>query len=204
MARVFQIWQAVKQALAIRSAPHGFFCCEEKAHPEAFGSRYVLFRRGPVALRLVWDGKDEQFRLEHTEDAKDQCFAAQWQEIGLVPFAGHNADNYEDAVLAGLMSAAERFVDGFREEPARPITDLEGFYRSIRCLAVQLRCEGHAQEADRLGMLMSCAWTTGSELIGELASALEDIRGAYSKDTQRLISECLHFAKHHRRILGLD
>jgi hypothetical protein len=48
------------------------------------------------------------------------------------------------------------------------------------------------------------AWTTGSELLGELTLALKNMNGKYSPELTREIDECLEFTIHHRQILGLQ
>ena len=204
MGRIYTTWQAVKQAIAIRCAAHGFARSEEEAYPEDFGSRYATFSCEQAHLRLAWDGEEERFLLEWTRVPEAQGRHTDWQELTRVDFPSCSEMRTPDSVLPSLLPSVEMFLARFQEEPANPIVDLEGFYRSIRCLAVELRSEGHTKEADRLGILMSCSWTTGSELIGELMLSLEEMNDVYSKQSSRLISDCLHFAKHHRRILRLD
>lgn len=201
---VYKAWQAMKGVLRIRCAAHAFSLVEEVSHPEAFGSRYALFRRGIAALRFIWDGKDGWFILEHTEDVNAKWPEERWQEITHVQFSPKDPAHDENTVISGLMPPLEEFLARFREEPAYPIVDTEGFYRSIRCLAIQLRSEGHTKEADRLGILMGCAWTTGSELIGELLLSLQAMKGQYSDATKQLRAECLRSAEQHLRIPGRD
>ncbi len=47
------------------------------------------------------------------------------------------------------------------------------------------------------------AWTTGSELLGELSLALRGMKGRHSGELDKEISKCLNFALNHRRILKL-
>lgn len=51
---------------------------------------------------------------------------------------------------------------------------------------------------------MHTAWTTSSELLGELALALGQMRGKYSGELDGEIAACLDFAANHRKILRLD
>ncbi|MCP4594499.1 MAG: hypothetical protein GY842_27525 [bacterium] len=84
------------------------------------------------------------------------------------------------------------------------IRDLGVFYNTVSQLADQLRDAGATGDADTLDQLMNSAWTTGSELLGELALALGPMQGRYSGELRLLVTECYDFATHHRKILGLD
>jgi hypothetical protein len=64
--------------------------------------------------------------------------------------------------------------------------------------------EHHTGAARRLHARMhQTAWTTGSELVGELSLALNDMPGSYSPALTQAIPECRAFAIHHRRLSGL-
>ena len=84
-------------------------------------------------------------------------------------------------------------------------TSLDDFYESIDQLIVELNACGYAQEADRLhGLLHETSWTTGSELLGELARVLQSMDHGCSTSLQRRIADCANFAYNHPEILGLD
>ena len=119
MDRAYKAWQSVKGVLAVRAAAHAFVLCEDVAHPEAFGSRYAVFKRGATAFRLIWDGKDERYLLETNQDMNGKRLQADWQQIYLVSFSPADASQSGDTVLAGLAPAVERFLATFRDEPAR-------------------------------------------------------------------------------------
>jgi len=67
-------------------------------------------------------------------------------------------------------------------------------YECFDELICQLRAEGHIEPADRLHTLLhKVAWTTGSELIGELGLAIlafERSTPAVSSDLRRLLDFC--------------
>jgi hypothetical protein len=86
----------------------------------------------------------------------------------------------------------------------KPYTTVEEFYKAVEQLIQALKVSGNTAEASRLDALMHSAWTTGSELIGELMLALAQMRGAFPEGIRKQIRDCHYFAKHHRRILGLD
>ncbi len=82
---------------------------------------------------------------------------------------------------------------------------LDEFYKAVDALIEKLKAGGFAQDARKLDDLMyHTAWTTGSELLGELSFALGNMKGKHSMELDNEISECLEFTVHHRRILGLD
>ena len=81
---------------------------------------------------------------------------------------------------------------------------VDEFYRAIDTLIERLREDHFDDEAARLHALRhETAWTTGSELMGELALALKNMKDHYPRDVQAAIADCLHFARHHRTLLGM-
>lgn len=86
----------------------------------------------------------------------------------------------------------------------KPYSSVGEFYQAIEQLSAGLKANGNATEAESLDGLMRCAWTTGSELIGELMLALARMDGDFPAEIRKQIKDCLYFARHHRRILGLD
>jgi len=70
------------------------------------------------------------------------------------------------------------------------------FYDFVDQVAVRLRTEGFADSADRLNVLLhQTAWTTSSELIGEVGKAIIVIRrrsnSAGSPELARDLERCL-------------
>ena len=78
------------------------------------------------------------------------------------------------------------------------------FYEAIDRLIEWLKAEGKTEEADRLDHLFNkTAWTTGSELLGEIMLAMRKFKGKYSPELSKEIKECRKFAENHRWYLGL-
>ena len=85
-----------------------------------------------------------------------------------------------------------------------PFNTPDEFYQAIDHLIAALAAEHHPEEAKRLHTLLhQTAWTTSSELLGELLLVLNAMPGRYSPEITQAIHACRHFARHHRRILGL-
>ena len=83
-------------------------------------------------------------------------------------------------------------------------TELDEYYKAINALIEWLKKDGHIEDSQKLDSLMHTAWTTGSELLGELQLALKNMKGNYSPKLKKEIDECFEFALHHRKILGLS
>jgi len=82
-------------------------------------------------------------------------------------------------------------------------TSLDEFYQAINVLIEWLRRDGHIEDSQKLDRPMHTAWTTSSELLGEIMLALKSMKGDYSPELRREVKECLEFALHHRKFLGL-
>jgi len=86
----------------------------------------------------------------------------------------------------------------------KPFTTTDEFYKAVENLISALRANGNESDANILDQLLHGVWTTGSELIGELMLSLENMTAELPNEVQKLRDDCHYFAKHHRRILGLD
>ena len=106
-----------------------------------------------------------------------------------------------------LLSPRSKTAPGLRKSIGKRLrtrfTNLDEFYKAITDLIEWLRKEGHSEEAQVIATLMHTAWTTGSELLGEIMLALKSMKGDYSPALRKEIDECFEFALHHRIILGL-
>jgi hypothetical protein len=89
-------------------------------------------------------------------------------------------------------------------KPKTRFKNLDEFYPAVDVLIARLTSEGHSADAQKLDdLLHGTAWTTSSELLGELMLVLKNMQGKYSRELENEISECREFAIHHRQILGL-
>ncbi len=84
------------------------------------------------------------------------------------------------------------------------IKDIETLYTNIDKLISLLNNEGYEAAASKLQFYVhETAWTTGSELLGELNLYLNKFNDPLEKETLSLLNECKNFCKNHRRIMGL-
>ena len=88
--------------------------------------------------------------------------------------------------------------------PKTRFRNLDEFYAAVTQLIDWLDREGHREDAQNLDGLLHTAWTTSSELLGELMLALKNMKGDYSPELRKEIGACYEFALHHRKILGLS
>lgn len=86
------------------------------------------------------------------------------------------------------------------------LKSVEEFYEAVNKLIELLEGENCQSEAKKLRTLFSVAWTTGSELIGEIMNYLSDMKfnSNVSSEVLQLKQDCYYFAKNHRIILNLD
>ena len=117
----------------------------------------------------------------------------------------------DDNMVAMLVDGHHSFEAAKRDgvEPEIEIVkseykSLEDFYKGVNVLIEQLRISGYPAEANNLHELVhETAWTTGSELLNELAVKFKNIKKKYSGGLSNEIDECLYFVKNHRKILEL-
>ena len=85
-----------------------------------------------------------------------------------------------------------------------PYSTLKEYYDALDHFCDSLRAVGFDDEATELHRFMHSAWTTGSELLGELIGQLDALRERLPDDCAAELKEFRYFARHHRRILKLD
>jgi hypothetical protein len=84
-------------------------------------------------------------------------------------------------------------------------SDLNEFYNEVKSLSAALQGAGFIDEGKKVYQYtFETAWTTGSELLGELRIIFGDLAKKVSGDLGERIRSCEHFAANHRKILGLD
>ncbi len=84
------------------------------------------------------------------------------------------------------------------------IKTIDDLYSEIDELVELLKDEGCVDSAVNLQKLVyETAWTTGSELLGELALHLDKMTAQYSASVRKRLEGCKYFCKHHRRIMGI-
>jgi hypothetical protein len=84
------------------------------------------------------------------------------------------------------------------------LQSVEEFYGAVGEVIGALRASGRELDAARLDDVLHGCWTTSSELIGELALALAEMRRDRPITVRAQADDCITFAKHHRRLLGLQ
>ena len=84
-------------------------------------------------------------------------------------------------------------------------TTLNEYYDEVKSLSLALQEAGYIDEGKKIHhYTFESAWTTGSELLGELRIIFGELTGRVSGDLRERVRNCEHFAANHRKILGLD
>ena len=87
----------------------------------------------------------------------------------------------------------------------RTFANLDEFYTEVKDLAVELQHNGFSDLGKKIHHhTFEIAWTTGSELLGELVGILHDASVQTKGELQKRVASCESFAKNHRKILELD
>ena len=124
--------------------------------------------------------------------------------IPIIYYGTRSRLKYAKQLLSGKSKGTTWLSNPVRRKPKARFRNLDEFYKAINVLIEWLRREGHSKEAQKLDTLMHTAWTTGSELLGEIMLTLKGMKGNYSPELKTEINECFEFALHHRKILGLS
>jgi hypothetical protein len=69
LRNIERVYIKIREAVGQKLIAQGYHSVEEKHHPEAFGSRYIIWTNETDTIRLIWDGRDDWFLLEKTNDS---------------------------------------------------------------------------------------------------------------------------------------
>jgi hypothetical protein len=112
--------------------------------------------------------------------------------IPVVYYGTQSRLKYAKQLLSPRSNGLSKLIN---KKPKTRFTKLDEFYKAINVLIEWLRREGHSEEAQKLDTLMHTAWTTGSELLGEIMLALKSMKDDYSPELRKEIDECFEFAR---------
>jgi hypothetical protein len=86
---IIQTYQQIKKALTEKLTSQGYQPVHEQCDDHLFFSRYMIWSNNQEALRLTWDGKEQWFALEVTEELPLKALSP-WSTIIIVPFETEN------------------------------------------------------------------------------------------------------------------
>jgi hypothetical protein len=86
---IIQTYQQIITALTERLTKQGYQRVHEQCDDHLFFSRYMIWSNNQEALRLTWDGKEQWFALEITQDLPLKALSS-WSTIIIVPFETRN------------------------------------------------------------------------------------------------------------------
>jgi hypothetical protein len=77
-----EVFDALAAVVATVVTGHGFHEETDEEHPQAFGSRARTWRSGRELIRMTWDGKDQFFVVE-ASDEPDVSGRPVWVDVDL-------------------------------------------------------------------------------------------------------------------------
>lgn len=102
---IHQTYELGKASLDIKLSSLGYHIIEEKYHPEAFGSRYVIWSNNNDAKRLIWDGRDGGFYLQ-VLDTIPVDWRDNWKDLVFVPYDLKEHDLHYGQEIPGKLIAS--------------------------------------------------------------------------------------------------
>ena len=102
---ITKTYNQIKLALTHKLTSQGYLPVHEEHHDAVFDSRYIIWSNNSEALRLTWDGKENWFILEITEDLPIRTLT-HWDEIVLTPFNAQKCSETDiNAVTASFLDS---------------------------------------------------------------------------------------------------
>jgi hypothetical protein len=84
---------------------HRLHLIEQETHPEAFGSRHIIYGDESLHVRLVWDGKERWFVLE-VDESPGRTKWPGWIDLTLQRFDPQQATSkWVDEVIEDVRAA---------------------------------------------------------------------------------------------------
>ncbi|WCT12277.1 hypothetical protein [Mucilaginibacter jinjuensis] len=96
---IIQTYQQIKNTVNEKLTRQGYQPIHEQHDDQLFHSRYMIWSNNAEALRLTWDGKEQWFVLEITEDLPLKALST-WSTIIIVPL---DAKNKKPVYLEGIV-----------------------------------------------------------------------------------------------------
>ena len=124
--------------------------------------------------------------------------------IPVIYYGTRSRMKYAKQLLSGKANSASIWSTFLARKPQTRFRKVDEFYKAINVLIEWLKRDGHHEDAQKLDTIMHTAWTTSSEVLGEVMLALKSMKRNYSPELRKEINECFEFALHHRKILGLS
>lgn len=100
---ITKTYNQVKLALMDKLTHQGYQPVHEEHHDPVFDSRYIIWSNNQEAMRLTWDGKENWFILQITEDLPIRALT-RWDEIAVTPFDSKNSNE------ADIRAVTESFL----------------------------------------------------------------------------------------------
>jgi hypothetical protein len=103
LKNIADTYEKIKTAIAVKLGST-YKIIDEQYHPEAFGSRYVIWSNEQNAIRFIWDGKDEWFFLEKAHTPPFD-WKSDWKEITHIPYLRQDDLEYASSLPGKITSS---------------------------------------------------------------------------------------------------
>lgn len=104
---IIQTYQQIKNTLNEKLSKQGYQPIHEQHDDQLFHSCYMIWSNNAEALRLTWDGKEQWFALEVTEDLPLKALST-WSTIIIVPFDTKNKTaTYLESISHTIINSLE-------------------------------------------------------------------------------------------------
>lgn len=98
-------YQLISMALTDKLGALGYVISEQEENDRLFGSRYVIWSNNADAVRFTWDGKENVFLVEVTDNLPISS-SAEWTSIGITTFNPlYENDTYISKVVEKVITS---------------------------------------------------------------------------------------------------
>jgi hypothetical protein len=104
---IVQTYQQIKNAINEKLIKYGYQPVHEQHDDQLFHSCYMIWSNNTEALRLTWDGKEQWFALEVTEELPLKVLST-WSTIIIVPFETKNKKTvYLESIVHAIVNSLD-------------------------------------------------------------------------------------------------
>jgi hypothetical protein len=102
---IVNTYHQIQIALTERLIKQGYQPVHEQHHDPVYNSCYIIWSNNKDALRLTWDGKEQWFALEVTQELPLTALSP-WAPIIIAPFeTGNTAPLYHEGIVQQVVES---------------------------------------------------------------------------------------------------
>ncbi|SFS95255.1 hypothetical protein [Mucilaginibacter polytrichastri] len=104
---IIKTYLQIRDALTEKLIKQRYQPVHEQHDDPLFFSRYMIWSNNEEALRLTWDGKEQWFALEVTQDLPLKALSP-WSTIIIVPFETNNKTSvYAEGIVHRIITSLD-------------------------------------------------------------------------------------------------